>query len=147
MDGDFEKMLNGIHSKIEQGFRCVKIKVGAIEFEKELELLCLIRENFGDDLILRLDANGAFLAEEARAKLRKLAKFNIHSIEQPIAPNQWNEMRALCEDNIIPIALDEELIGHYTLRSRLDMLETIQPQYIILKPSLVGGLKCLFGMD
>lgn len=139
--GSYEFMRKQIIEKIEAGFRCIKLKIGAINFEEELSLLKMIRNEFKEDqLELRLDANGAFSAEEVLNKLQILSKLGIHSIEQPIRQNQWDEMAKLCSITPIPIALDEELIGLKPDEIEL-MLNTINPQYIILKPSLLGGFK------
>jgi len=133
-------MLTQIKDKIEKGFNCLKMKIGAIEFQQELDILRYIRREFSDkDLILRVDANGAFQANEALIKLNQLAEFNIHSIEQPIAPKQWEAMHELCEKSPVPIALDEELIGVFSHTEKLELLQKIKPTYIILKPALLGG--------
>jgi len=133
-------MLTQIKDKIEKGFNCLKMKIGAIEFQQELDILKFIRKEFSDkDLILRVDANGAFQENEALTKLNQLAEFNIHSIEQPIAPNQWEAMHELCEKSPVPIALDEELIGVFSHTEKLELLQKIKPTYIILKPALLGG--------
>ncbi|MEX0314195.1 MAG: enolase C-terminal domain-like protein, partial [Allomuricauda sp.] len=113
---------------------------GAIDFKKELEILKSIRRNFSaDEIELRVDANGAFTSDEAMDKLQQLSKFQIHSIEQPIQPKNWERMAELCSNTPLPIALDEELIGVFDITEKEEMLQTIQPQYIILKPSLIGG--------
>lgn len=138
--GKYDEMLTRIISKIESGFNCIKLKIGGIEFNKELKLLKFLRSNFSDsDLQIRLDANGAFLASDALFYLEKLSKYKIHSIEQPIKQGQWNEMVKLVKNSPINIALDEELIGINTVEEKRFLLETISPQYIILKPSLCGG--------
>ena len=138
--GDKQYMKEQIQDKIEQGFSCIKMKIGAIDFEEELRLLNYIRDEFTEkDIELRVDANGAFLPEEAFVKLEKLSKFKLHSIEQPIKQGQWQEMAKLCETTPLPIALDEELIGVFSVADKKKLIETINPQYIILKPSLVGG--------
>jgi o-succinylbenzoate synthase len=130
-----------IKDKIQQGFSCVKMKIGAINFEEELALLKFIRQEFSaDDIELRVDANGAFSPEKALEKLKRLSDFDLHSIEQPIKQGQWQEMAELCESTPLPIALDEELIGFTDVTKRKELLLTIQPQYVILKPALVGGL-------
>ncbi|TAJ11401.1 o-succinylbenzoate synthase [Marinilabiliaceae bacterium JC017] len=135
-------MLEQIEKKLEQGFSCVKLKIGAIDFDKEMELLKYIRKRFSKDTIeLRVDANGAFTPADAMRKLDVLSTLAIHSIEQPIRAGQWEEMRHLCQKTPLPIALDEELIGVSDQKEKQKLLETIQPQYIILKPSLVGGCK------
>jgi o-succinylbenzoate synthase len=139
--GTLEFMSNQIINKIKSGFKCIKLKIGAIEFEKELSLLKMIRNKFSEaELEVRVDANGAFSPDEALEKLNRLSEFGIHSIEQPIKQRQWNEMSGLCRLSPIPIALDEELIGIKKEEIPL-MLDKIHPQYIILKPSLLGGFK------
>ena len=140
--GNFEEMYQRIEEKMKLGFRCIKVKIGAIEFDKELELLSHIREHFGPDKIeLRVDANGAFNPSDAPAKLDALHAFHLHSIEQPIRAGQWNEMARLCKTTNLPIALDEELIGVNLTEEKIQLLDTIRPQFIILKPSLHGGIK------
>ena len=139
--GNFDEMHRRIEEKMQQGFRCIKLKIGAINFEKELELLAHIRQHFSaDQITLRVDANGAFSPSEALDKLQRLSEYHIHSIEQPIRAGQWEEMNRLCKSTPIPIALDEELIGINNRNDKIALLETIRPQYIILKPSLHGGL-------
>lgn len=138
--GDQATMLRRIHEKLEAGFRCIKLKIGAIDFEAELALLKHIRSNFSrDEVELRVDANGAFTPSEAMRKLEALAKFDLHSIEQPIRQGQEQLMAELCRKTPIPIALDEELIGINLPEQKRLLLETIRPQYIILKPALCGG--------
>ncbi len=138
--GDADFMKRQIREKLETGFRCVKLKIGAIDFEKELELLQMIRQEHDEkELELRVDANGAFAPKEALEKLNRLSEFGIHSIEQPIRQGQWEEMAKLCEKSPVPIALDEELIGLKTKENIQKMMETIHPQYLVLKPSLLGG--------
>ncbi|GHB29060.1 o-succinylbenzoate synthase [Mongoliitalea lutea] len=140
--GDKEFMLDQINEKLAKGFSCIKMKIGAIDFEQECRLLEYIRSRFSaKSITLRVDANGAFHPYEALNKLERLAKFDLHSIEQPIAVNQWKEMSELCKVTPLPIALDEELIGIYGFENRKQLLESIRPQYIILKPSLLGGLR------
>lgn len=136
--GDREFMLEQIDQKINEGYDCIKMKIGAIDFDQELELLRYLRNRFSPEQItLRVDANGAFSKDEALMKLSKLAELGIHSIEQPIAAGNLEEMRTLCEATPLPIALDEELIG---VESKAELLDQIKPQYIILKPTLVGGI-------
>jgi L-alanine-DL-glutamate epimerase-like enolase superfamily enzyme len=136
--GEKDFMLEQINEKFEQGFDCIKMKIGAIDFKQELELLTYIRERYSKDQItLRVDANGAFSPEEALAKLHELAEFDLHSIEQPIAAGNWEAMRKLCEATPLPIALDEELIG---VENKGELLDAIRPQHIILKPTLLGGI-------
>ena len=139
--GDFETMAARLEQKLAQGFSCVKIKIGAIDFSDEMALIRHLRDHYGSDRIeLRVDANGAFMPAEAMDKLQQLAACDIHSIEQPIMAGQWQEMARLCEVSPLPIALDEELIGVNTLERKRQLLDTIRPQYIILKPSLHGGM-------
>ncbi len=140
--GDKQFMFDQIKTKIEQGFDCIKMKIGAIDFDQELELIKYIRSQYSiSDIQLRVDANGAFSVTEALEKIKKLSDYTIHSIEQPIKPGHWEDMAALCETDIMSIALDEELIGDYDDDShKVYMLSCIKPHYIILKPSLMGGL-------
>ncbi|MBL1278669.1 MAG: o-succinylbenzoate synthase [Fluviicola sp.] len=139
--GDKEFMQSQIQEKIDAGFTTIKMKIGSIDFETELKLLQSIRAEFSSDQItLRVDANGAFSVDEALEKLRKLAKFGIHSIEQPIKAGQYEEMRNLCVNSPVKIALDEELIGVNQLEKKKELLDLIQPDFIILKPSLHGGI-------
>lgn len=136
--GQKDFMLEQINEKLDQGFDCIKIKIGAIDFQHELDLLDYIRSRFSKEIItLRVDANGAFSKENALDKLQELAKFDLHSIEQPIAAGNWDEMKKLCVESPLPIALDEELIG---VKNKAEVLDAIQPQYIILKPTLLGGI-------
>ena len=138
--GRKDEMLSGIHQKLKDGFRCIKLKIGAIDFKSELSLLKAIRLEFTpDDIEIRVDANGAFLPEEALEKLKWLSDYQIHSIEQPIRQGQLLEMANLCRISPIPIALDEELINWQTNDEKLKLLAAIKPQYIIIKPALVGG--------
>ncbi len=131
-----------IKEKLLQGFRCVKMKIGAINFETELGILKSIRKEFSaHDIELRVDANGAFSVKEALEKLKRLSELNLHSIEQPIKPRQYQEMAKLCETTPLAIALDEELIGVFDVTKKEELLQMIQPQYLILKPSLIGGYR------
>ena len=139
--GNFDEMYHRIEEKMQQGFRCIKLKIGAIDFDKELELLAHIRQHFSPEQIeLRVDANGAFSPTDALEKLKRLSEYQLHSIEQPIRAGQWDEMAHLCEQTPFPIALDEELIGVNNRATKETLLDTIRPQYIILKPSLHGGI-------
>lgn len=139
--GDFDKMLWQIETKMEAGYRCIKLKIGAINFEDELALLRHIRAHFtAREVELRVDANGAFSPQDAMDKLNRLAELDLHSIEQPIRAGQWEEMARLTAETPLPIALDEELIGCNTVRGKQELLSAIRPQYIILKPSLHGGI-------
>jgi o-succinylbenzoate synthase len=140
--GKLEDMQQQISQKIDAGFRCLKIKIGAINIDDELRVLKSIRQQFSvRNLELRVDANGAFSFSEAREILKRLSDLEVHSIEQPILASQVNEMAALCENPPIPIALDEELIGKYTFDEKQKLIEQIRPQFLILKPSLLGGFK------
>jgi o-succinylbenzoate synthase len=135
-------MKQQIREKIEAGFSCIKMKIGAIDFETELNLLKSIRNEFSsNDIELRVDANGAFQPNDALEKLNHLSEFDLHSIEQPIKAGQYDEMTKLCEETPLPIALDEELIGIFSVTKKKQLLQTIRPQYIILKPSFVGGYR------
>lgn len=139
--GDYDYMFEQIKSKIEQGFRCIKLKIGAINFENELDLLKYIRKHFSArDITLRVDANGAFSTNDVLEKLKRLAELDLHSIEQPIKAGQWDEMANLCHETPLPIALDEELIGVNNQLDKRNLIDTISPQYIILKPTLHGGI-------
>ena len=139
--GSYDEMEKRMEEKIEKGFRCVKIKIGAIRFDEELELIRKIRRRFSRDIIeIRTDANGAFSPSEAMDRLQQLAQFQIHSIEQPIRQHQWREMAELCRISPVPVALDEELIGLSSAHDKEVMLELVKPQYIVLKPSLHGGI-------
>ena len=140
--GDFDFMQSQLEEKLEQGFSCIKLKIGAIDFEKECNLLEFIRKRFDDSKItIRVDANGAFPANETLNKLEILSNYAIHSIEQPIMANQWYEMKRLCAETPLPIALDEELIPLVNLEDKKRMLDYIQPQFLIFKPTLLGGLQ------
>lgn len=140
--GDSGFMKEQIQQKLEDGFYCLKLKIGAIDFNEEIKLLQSIRSNFDADKIeLRVDANGGFLPVNALSKLKILSEFEIHSIEQPIKAGQWKEMADLCLSSPLPIALDEELIGVCDSKLKNELLDAIKPQYIILKPSLLGGIK------
>ena len=139
--GTFEEMYSRLETKLKAGFHCVKLKIGAIDFNKELDLIKHIREAFDKNTIeLRVDANGGFTPDNAMSRLEALAKYDIHSIEQPIKQHQWGEMARLCKETPLPIALDEELIGVNVKSMKEYLLDTIRPQYIILKPSLHGGM-------
>lgn len=138
--GDPSYMQDQIEEKLATGFTCIKLKIGAIDFKQELKLLEGVRSRYDvSKIVLRVDANGAFKMEDANWKLEELAHLDIHSIEQPIKAGSWDDMKVLCEKTPLPIALDEELIGINELDRKIDLLETIKPQFIILKPSLHGG--------
>lgn len=135
-------MLERIGQKLQSGFRCVKLKIGGIDFEDELSLLRHIRENFSSDVLeLRLDANGAFRPAEALRRLDRLARYDIHSIEQPVMAGQLQAMEEICKESPIPVALDEELIGAWDWESQARLLDKAMPAYVILKPSLCGGFQ------
>ena len=139
--GNYDEMLQRLEQKLEQGFRCVKLKIGAIDFEQELDLVKRIRQRFSfHEVELRLDANGAFSPDDALYKLELLSQYAVHSIEQPIRKGQWSYMAELCRESPLPIALDEELIGVNDLEMKSHMLNVIKPAYIVLKPSLHGGM-------
>lgn len=138
--GDKAFMKKQIADKIESGFSCIKMKIGAIDFKTEINLIKSIRKQFSSkDIELRVDANGAFQPSEALEKLKILSDFELHSIEQPIKQGQIEDMARLCDKTPLPIALDEELIGIFSVTKKQELLQTINPQYIILKPSLIGG--------
>ena len=138
--GSFDEMSARIEEKLSAGFSTIKLKIGAIDFESELELIRQLRGRFSSEtLTIRVDANGGFSPEEALPKLTRLAAYGIHSCEQPIKPNQWAEMRKICAESPIHIALDEELIGITDPMQMFMLLREIAPQYLIIKPSLMGG--------
>lgn len=140
--GSFDEMLSRVKDKIDDGFKCVKFKIGGIDFNRELELIRCVREHFPAEVMeIRLDANGGFDPKEALNKIEKLARFEIHSLEQPIRQHNWDKMREICRLSPIAIALDEELIGLNDSQDRERMVETVMPQYLILKPSLCGGIR------
>jgi o-succinylbenzoate synthase len=140
--GDQEFMLEQIEQKLADGYSCLKMKIGAIDFDSEIKIIEGIRKRFtSNEITLRVDANGAFSPAEAVAKLTILSEYDIHSIEQPIRQGQWNEMKDLCVKTTVPIALDEELIGVNKLEEKKILIQSILPQYIILKPSLHGGIR------
>jgi O-succinylbenzoate synthase len=140
--GEPEFMKQQIEEKLATGFRCIKLKIGAIDFDKELELLGFIRSHFSlEEIEIRVDANGAFSLDTALNKLIQLNAYKLHSIEQPIKQHNIQAMANLCETTPFPIALDEELIGVFTLQEKEALLQNIKPQYIILKPSFIGGFR------
>lgn len=139
--GTLDEMTRRMEEKVKAGFSCVKLKIGGIDFEQELTLVRALRERFcANDIELRLDANGAFSPKDALGRLERLAEYGIHSIEQPIRQGQWDEMARLCEASPIDIALDEELIGVVDAEDKRRLLETIRPKYLVIKPTLHGGL-------
>lgn len=140
--GEPEFMKQQIEEKLATGFRCIKLKIGAIDFDKELELLAFIRSHFSpEEVEIRVDANGAFGLNNALDKLIQLDKYKLHSIEQPIKQNNIQAMADLCQTTPFSIALDEELIGLFSLEEKEELLQKIKPQYIILKPSFIGGFR------
>jgi len=140
--GEESFMKQQIEEKLADGFCCIKLKIGAIDFDKELQLLRYIREHFTPEQVeIRVDANGAFSTTMALDKITQLSGFKIHSIEQPIQKNNTDRMSELCKITPIPIALDEELIGVFSLEEKEQLLQKIKPQYIILKPSFIGGFR------
>ena len=138
--GNEKFMRDQVKEKLAAGFDCIKMKIGAIDFDTELAILSLIRSSYPKERItLRVDANGAFSIKEAAHKLRQLSALKIHSIEQPLRAGNWEATRDLCRLNVLPVALDEELIGVTSRQDKLKLLESVKPQYIILKPTLLGG--------
>lgn len=138
--GDFDKMIERIEQKLEEGFKCIKLKIGAIEWAKEVDMIRYIRDRYDrDQLEIRVDANGAFSMDNALPRLKRLADLGVHSIEQPIKQGEPMLMRLLCDVSPLPIALDEELIGKFTHEEKAACLDQIRPAYIVLKPSLIGG--------
>ncbi len=139
--GSYDEMLAEVKKKILAGFRCIKLKIGAIRWEEEIALIRFIRSKYRPETLeLRVDANGGFSVEEAPERLAELARYGIHSIEQPIKAGQWDAMAELCRTSPLPIALDEELIGLNRLHEKQAMLDTVRPQYIVIKPTLHGGI-------
>lgn len=140
--GEKDFMKSQIEDKLRSGFNCIKMKIGAIDFDTEIELLKYIRSQYSaEEIELRVDANGAFDPKNALEKLKRLSELKLHSIEQPIKQGNWEEMAKLCAETPLPIALDEELIGVFDVTKKKTLLQTIQPQYLIFKPSLIGGFK------
>lgn len=140
--GEYSSMQKQVEKKLEEGYKCIKLKIGAIDFEEEYKILSGIRKTFAaSELELRVDANGAFKAGQAKEILKRLAELEIHSIEQPIKASQLREMARICENSPVPVALDEELLGVYPYSKKAELIEEIKPQYIVLKPGLLGGFK------
>jgi o-succinylbenzoate synthase len=139
--GSKESMLKQVEEKLRLGFNCLKLKIGALDFNSELEILHKLRNEYNnEDLELRLDANGSFNCKDALEKLKRLSAFSIHSIEQPIKAGLYEEMAKLCLDSPIPIALDEDLIGNFNAGDKMALIQKVSPAYIIIKPSMVGGI-------
>jgi o-succinylbenzoate synthase len=140
--GNKDDMRRRITEKLEKGFSCIKLKIGALDWETEQLIISELRRQFNAlELTIRVDANGAYSTTKAQKVLSELARLNVHSIEQPIKAGQWNEMATLCKTSAIPIALDEELIGNFPLEKKKELISTIKPHYLILKPGLLGGFK------
>lgn len=138
--GDFEQMIERINKKLDEGFKCIKLKIGAIDWRREVEMIEYIRKSQrGSEIEIRVDANGGFNMENALPRLKRLADLGVHSIEQPIKAGTPDLMRFLCDISPLPIALDEELIGKFTTEDKEKTLDLIKPKYIVLKPSLIGG--------
>lgn len=138
--GDAGFMRSQIAQKLDAGFSCVKLKIGSLSWETERELIAEMRRRFkATELTIRVDANGAFHSENVQEVLNDLAKLDVHSIEQPIKAGQWEQMAALCANPPLPIALDEELIGIASYEKKYQLINAIKPQYLILKPGLIGG--------
>ncbi len=140
--GEEQYMKQQIEQKLSEGFKCIKLKIGAINFDAELRLLRFIRHYFDKNTIeIRVDANGAFSEDLALNKIIQLSEFELHSIEQPILKNHTDKMAELCKITPLPIALDEELIGVFSIKEKEALLVKVKPQFIILKPSFIGGFK------
>lgn len=138
--GDFEKMMDRLEQKLEEGFRCIKFKIGAIDWYSEVEMIKKVRNKFSpEEVEIRVDANGAFEMPSALPRLKRLADLGVHSIEQPVKPGNPDLLHFLCDISPLPIALDEELIGKYSSAQKANTLDHIQPQYIVIKPTLTGG--------
>jgi len=139
--GSREDIIRQIREKLEEGFTCLKLKVGNLNLDDELDILELLRKDYpADELEIRLDANGAFKPRQALELLKILSDFDLHSIEQPIPAGHPEQMASLCEASPVPIALDEELIGKHTTPLRRKTLDVIRPKFLVLKPGLLGGL-------
>ena len=139
--GDYDFMKQQVDQKITAGYNCIKIKIGALDFKLECKLLEYIRNKYQQEISLRVDANGAFTPDDVRQKLEKLSTYGIHSIEQPIRSGQTKLLSELCLNMILPIALDEELIGITDSNEKEALLDMIRPQHIVLKPTLLGGME------
>lgn len=142
--GSVPNMLDQFDDLVQRGFTTLKCKVGAHDWTQELQMLKTVRDRCpANEFTLRVDANGAFHNLDAKgvhSRLEALADLNVHSIEQPLLPQDLDRLAALCKENIVPIALDESLIGVHALTERMRLLDHIRPQYLVLKPSLIGGL-------
>lgn len=139
--GSRSEMFDRVKEKLQLGYHCLKLKIGGIDFDEEIELISYIRSQFDEEILeIRLDANGSFKPANAVERLKRLSEYSIHSIEQPIPSGNWERMAGLCGLNIIPIALDEELIGLHSQEWKKRLIDTVRPQYLIFKPSLIGGI-------
>jgi o-succinylbenzoate synthase len=140
--GELAYMKKQVEQKISAGFDCLKIKIGAIDFDEELELLKFIRKDLSrEDILIRLDANGSFQPDTALEKLKRLSEYDIHSVEQPLPRGRWEEMADLCSKSPVPVALDEELIGIHDMTEKRMLIENIRPSYLVIKPGLLGGYR------
>lgn len=138
--GDKSYLLEQITQKLDKGFSCIKIKIGSLNWSVEKEILAVMRRRFSPaDLTIRVDANGAFTFQQAVSVLDELAGLKVHSIEQPIKAGNWEDMANLCKMNLLPVALDEDLIGIFPYQKKKELLQIISPQFLILKPGLLGG--------
>lgn len=137
--GDLHFMKQQIKEKLDQGFRCIKLKIGSLDFESELQVIKDLRK-FSEDLVIRLDANGGFQTNEVLSKLQKLSAYHIHSIEQPILPMQPEAMELICKKSEVPIAFDEELIHVFSSQEKMTLIQDLKPHYLVLKPTLHGGI-------
>lgn len=138
--GNFDEMISRIDEKVAAGFKCIKLKIGAIDWNREVEMIEYVRRRYIEaDLEIRVDANGGFPMDAALPRLKRLADLGVHSIEQPIPAGNPDLMAMLCSVSPVPIALDESLIGVYGSEEKVELLDTVRPAYIILKPSLCGG--------
>lgn len=138
--GDFDEMIERIDEKVKNGFHCIKLKIGAIDWRKEIEMIEYIRKKYSENsLQIRVDANGAFTMDNALPRLKRLADLGVHSIEQPIPAGVPELMAFLCQVSPLKIALDESLIGVYGREAKAELLDEIGAAFIVLKPSLCGG--------
>lgn len=138
-----EEFMNAqIEEKIKHGYKTIKMKVGALDFDQECRILEKVRSRYSEnELTLRVDANGAFTAEDVFNKLDRLASYSLHSIEQPVASGQLDLLAEVVSRSPVPIALDEELIGKMDYMDKFALLKRIHPPFIILKPTLLGGFQ------
>lgn len=138
--GSEEEMQKRLEQKIREGFRCIKIKIGAIGWEKERPLIESIRRRWSpEELTVRVDANGGFDESNVARVLTDLHALDVHSIEQPVKAGYDDLMEEVVAFSPIPVALDESLIGVVETAEKTALLDKINPAYIILKPALIGG--------